>query len=73
MLNKILELLQTRGTLSVTEIALALQSDASAIRPMLDLLEQKGKIKKLPLPCSGSCAGCAGSCASLDAMTYYQI
>jgi len=40
---------------------------------MLDLLEQKGKIKKLPLPCSGSCAGCAGSCASLDAMTYYQL
>ena len=77
MFNKILELLREKGSLSISEIAFALQSDVSAVRPMLDLLERKGKIKKRKdLPCSiNFCTGCRcrKACGSIDTETYYQL
>jgi hypothetical protein len=37
---------------------------------MLDLLEQKGKVLKVELPCG---TGCAGGCTKADSMTFYKI
>jgi len=72
MLSSIIKLLNERGTLSVQEMALALSIDSSALHPMLDLLEAKGKIQKLEIPCKGGCSNCVSKCTSADAMTYYK-
>ena len=69
MLSQITQLLSERGTLSIQEISLALNTDASALRPMLDLLEQKGRIEKVELPCK---TGCATGCMKSETMTYYK-
>lgn len=70
MLSGILKLLKERGgALSVQEISLALDIDSSALHPMLEMLEQKGKIKKVDLPCS---TGCAGGCTTSDSMLFYK-
>ena len=69
MLGSIVKLLNERGSLSVQEIALALKVDSSALRPMLEMLERKGKIVKIELPCK---TACAGGCTKSDSMTFYK-
>ncbi len=69
MLSGILSLLNERGALSVQEISLALDIESSALRPMLDLLENKGRITKIELPCK---TACAGGCTKSDSMTFYK-
>ena len=70
MLSSIVKLLTERGALSVQEISLTLEIDSSALHPMLEMLEQKGKILKVELPCK---TGCAGGCTKSDAMTFYKV
>ncbi len=70
MLGSIVKLLNERGALSVQEIALALEIDSSALHPMLEMLERKGKVLKVELPCK---TGCAGGCTKADSMTYYKL
>jgi predicted transcriptional regulator len=70
MLSSIVNLLKERGgALSVQEISLALNVESSALRPMLDMLEQKGRILKVELPCK---TGCAGGCTQADTMIFYK-
>lgn len=69
MLSSIVKLLNERGALSVQEIALALKVDSSALHPMLGMLEQKGKILKIELPCK---TACSGGCTNSDTMTFYK-
>ncbi len=70
MLGSIVKLLNEReGALSVQEISLALDIESSALHPMLELLERKGKIIKIELPCS---TGCAGGCTESDTMIFYK-
>ena len=70
MLSGILQLLRERpGALSVQEISLALGIESSALHPMLDMLERKGKLIKVELPCG---TGCAGGCSKADSMTFYK-
>ncbi|MBN2685665.1 MAG: hypothetical protein JXR40_10325 [Pontiellaceae bacterium] len=71
MLSSILQLLRERsGALSVQEISLALVIDSSALHPMLELLERKGRIVKIELPCKKSCTG---GCTQSDAMIFYKV
>ena len=72
MLSSIAKLLDERGVLSVQEIGLVLGIESSALHPMLDLLERKGRIKKLALACGKSCSSCPSRCSDPDAMTYYK-
>ncbi len=70
MLGSIVKLLNEReGALSVQEISLALDIESSALHPMLELLERKGKIIKIELPCS---TGCTGGCTESDTMIFYK-
>lgn len=69
MLGSIIKLLNERGALSVKEIALALDIDSGALHPMLEMLERKGKILKVELPCK---TGCAGGCTQSDSMIFYK-
>lgn len=70
MLSGIVKLLAERGSLSVQEIALALEVDSSALHPMLEMLERKGKVVKIELPCK---TGCAGGCTKSDSMTFFKV
>ena len=70
MLSSIVKLLNERGALSVQEIGLVLGIDPSALHPMLQMLEQKGKILKVELPCKNACAG---GCSKSDSMTFYNV
>ncbi len=70
MFSEIIKLLNERGVLSVQEIALALKIESSALRPMLGMLERKGKVEKMELPCK---TACAGGCTQSDSMTYYKV
>ena len=69
MLSSIVKLLNERRSLSVQEIALALEIDSSALHPMLEMLERKGKILKVELPCK---TACTGGCTQSDSMTFYK-
>ena len=69
MLSNIIHILQERGALSVQEIALALDIESGALRPMLEVLVHKGKILRVELPCS---TGCAGGCTQADSMIFYK-
>ena len=70
MLNEIIRLLNERGSLSVQEIALALKIDSGALHPMLEMLERKGKIVKIEIPCK---TACAGGCTQSDSMIYFRL
>jgi len=69
MLSGIIKLLGERGALSVQEISLALDIGSGALHPMLEMLERKGKVLKVELPCK---TGCAGGCTKADSMTFYK-
>lgn len=70
MLSNIVQLLnQHGGALSVQEISLSLGITSSALHPMLELLERKGRIVKVELPCK---TGCAGGCSCSDSMIFYK-
>ena len=69
MLGSIIKLLQERGAISIQEISLALDIEAGALKPMLEMLERKGKILKVELPCK---TGCAGGCTKADTMNFYK-
>ena len=69
MLSAIVRILRERGALSVQEIALALDIESSALHPMLEMLERKGRIIRVELPCS---TGCAGGCTQADSMIFYK-
>jgi predicted ArsR family transcriptional regulator len=69
MLSGIVQLLNERGALSVQEIRLALGIDSGALRPMLEMLERKGRIERIELPCK---TGCAGGCMQSDSMIFYK-
>ncbi|QBG48960.1 sugar metabolism transcriptional regulator [Verrucomicrobia bacterium S94] len=70
MLSGIIKLLNERpGALSVQEISLALEIESSALRPMLELLDAKGRIEKVEIPCGKSCIG---GCTESDNMTFYR-
>ncbi len=43
---------------SLQEIALHIKSDTEAVRPMLNRLITKGRIKQLPLNKCGGCTSC---------------
>ena len=70
MLSGIIQLLKERGALSIQEISLALDIDAGALLPMLEMLEQKGRIEPVELPCK---SGCAGGCSKADSMRFYRV
>ncbi|PIE51074.1 sugar metabolism transcriptional regulator [Candidatus Fermentibacteria bacterium] len=72
MLRRIQGLLNERGRLSLRELALILDMEASALEPMLEMLVRKGRIEVLDAGCSTrSCTGC--SCSSRDNMIIYKL
>jgi len=71
MFSEITKLLKERGSMSIRELALALDMESAALIPMLELLEEKGRIQKIDLPCGTGCSSC--NCDNMDALTYYKL
>lgn len=61
MLSKLRNYLQTHGRAPLSDIALHLQMDADAVRPLLTRWQRKGKVIKL----EGS-ENCGGGCNKCD-------
>jgi len=57
MLTEILKFLAERGPMSLAELARHFNSEVSAMEGMLEMLEAKGRIKRLDTKCS-NCKGC---------------
>ncbi|HFB97655.1 MAG TPA: sugar metabolism transcriptional regulator [Bryobacterales bacterium] len=58
MLHRILEYLKTRDAACLSEIAAHLEADPDAVRPMLRLLEARGRIRRLSAARPEGCGGC---------------
>ncbi len=58
MLGRILEYLERRGAACLSEIAAHLEAEPDAVRPMLRLLEARGRIRRLSAGKPGGCGGC---------------
>ncbi len=70
MLNRILEYLKARNAACLSEIAAHLETDPDAVRPMLELLEARGRIRRIS---AGKPAGCGGCTACRpDALTLWE-
>lgn len=52
--------LTTRGRAPIGDLRARFEIDDDALRAMLDVWIQKGRVRRLEAPCSG-CCGCGGS------------
>jgi len=68
MLRGITEVLEKRGPMSLADLSLHLKTEVSALEPMLETLERKGRIRRIETKCS-KCKGCV-SMKSEDAAIY---
>lgn len=57
MLSKIIDLLKTNGRMTMSELALQLQVEVSAMEGMLRTLERSGRIHQIENKCT-HCKGC---------------
>lgn len=66
LLSRLTEYLERQGRASLAEIAVGVGAEPGALRGMLELLERKGRIRRLP-PASrcGNCSGCAQGAADV--------
>lgn len=71
MFSEITKLLKERGSMSIRQLALALGIESGALIPMLEMLEGKGRILKIDLPCGTGCSSC--NCDNMDGLTYYKL
>ncbi len=70
MIREITALLEEHRRLTLGEIAAALGSQWEAVKPLMDLLARKGRVRLIS--CSrGSCSGC--SCASREKTLIYEL
>lgn len=52
--------LRTQGRAALRDLAHRFETDPEALRGMLEMLERKGWVRKLPggTPCAGGCCSC---------------
>jgi len=71
ILSQIRDYLQQRGQCTLSDIALHFDTDAGAVRGMLEIWIRKGKVEK-----RSATASCGSSCQSCDPATtelYYWV
>ena len=72
MLKEILEIFKKRKLVSVNELSVLLHTDESAISRMLQLLENKGYIKRLHVECNACSLDCK-TCSFASQKDYYEL
>jgi hypothetical protein len=59
ILQQLQTYLRTHPRASLAELTRHFQTDAGALRAMLNLLMRKGRVRKLASPACGGCSSCA--------------
>lgn len=72
MISQILEQFREKRVISLSQVAIHFQTDESAMKGMLDSLEQKGYIKNLNDACT-SCSSSCDSCSFASEKDIYMI
>ena len=69
ILTDISNLLRSRGQMSLLDLSIHLDANPDAVRGMLDVLQRKGRVRKLPAgtACSGGCTRCAADTVEIYA------
>ncbi|MEB3356747.1 MAG: FeoC-like transcriptional regulator [Synechococcales bacterium] len=68
MLRDIQTYITTHGTVSLADLSLHFHTDGQTLKPMLDKLSRKGRIRKQPAPVK--CADC--TCCDLSSLELYE-
>jgi hypothetical protein len=68
MLRDIQTYIANNGTVSVTDLSLHFRTNVNTLKPMLNKLDRKGRIRQLPNPTK--CEGC--TCCDLDDLVCYE-
>lgn len=68
MLRDIQDYIASHGTVSMRDLSLHFHSDSQTLKPMLDKLGRKGRIRKLPIP--ERCDGC--TCCNVESLEHYE-
>lgn len=61
MLIRLREVLQSRPSLTLAEVAALMQLPVSAVEPMLAAWVAKGRVEVSGAACGGGCGGCSSS------------
>lgn len=67
IVSRLEQYLREHRRAALSDMAIALNADADALRPMLGMLERKGRIRRLPAgtACGGGCSKCHPSTIEL--------
>ena len=59
-INRLEQYIREHRRAALSDMAIALNADADALRHMLGMLERKGRVSRLPsgTPCGGGCTKC---------------
>ncbi|MBE7383783.1 MAG: FeoC like transcriptional regulator [Leptolyngbya sp. SIO1E4] len=68
MLCDIQTYIATHGTVSLRDLSLRFHADSQTLKPMLQRLSRKGRIRALPAP--EKCADC--TCCNLENLELYE-
>ncbi|MEL6489972.1 MAG: FeoC-like transcriptional regulator [Cyanobacteria bacterium J06634_6] len=68
MIRDIQAYIAARGTVSMTDLSLRFRTDTGTLKPILNKLSQKGRIRALPTP--AKCAHC--TCSRLQDLEGYE-
>ena len=66
MLKQIRDYLDANGPCETASMALHLEAEESAVRGMLEFLEQRGEVRRIEIDCGGGCSGCTGCGSPAD-------
>lgn len=60
IITRVSDYLKTHRRVALLDMAIGLNATPDALRPMLAILESKGRVRKLPAgtPCGGGCGKC---------------
>lgn len=69
ILSRVSTYLKQHRQASLLDMSIGLETDAEALRGMLDVLQRKGRVNKLPsgTPCGGGCNKCGSDTIELYA------
>jgi len=68
MIKDLQTYIATHGTVSLADLSMHFHTDDAALRPMLNKLSRKGRIRKLPTP--EKCADC--TCCHSNSLELYE-
>jgi putative ferrous iron transport protein C len=70
MLRDLQTYITTHGTVSLADLSMHFHTNDAALKPMLNKLSRKGRIRKLPTTAQCHCNDC--TCCNLSSLEFYE-